>query len=183
METVIMNFGDNIRVINDSNNVPIAIPIGAIVRADVHEVHLKMLQRGIRSETLIAISEEMVLAADDRFKLILQVMRDIDSEDYDGLLERFNMINGTNPDSLRPTRDMLRVALRELARQEVNKMLNASRVTIREQGDEVTRKEVPPPPPPKQAPPKEDARSSEKKAAGTDNRSSKPRKKIVRVRL
>lgn len=158
MQTVLMNFGDNKRVISDVNNAPIQIDIGQMLEADVHPVHLGMIQRSLRSETLIVVDEDTLKYATQRFVDILWVLKHIDDEDYDTVLNRFNAINGPNPDSLRPTREMVRIACRELARKEVREMMDKrareeteaamagnNRVTIREQGDPVTRAEIVPP--------------------------------------
>jgi hypothetical protein len=172
MQTVLMNFGDNIRVINDAQNIPHAIDIGKIVELDVHEVHLRMLKAGVADETLIVVDHDMLKYASKRLVTIMECLHGLNGEDYDALLEKFNSINGPNPDNIRPTRDMLCIALRELARQEAAKMIRTSgrpsapasppKTFIREQGDEVTRQDQKPDKPKGQ---------------------SKPKAKIVRERL
>ena len=191
MEHVLMNFGDNARIVNTSNNVPVTIGIGEIVRADIHEVHAQMIQRALSTETMIVCDLEMAQSAPKKFGQVMAVLRDINQDDYDGLLERFNAINGPNPEELRPTRDMIRIALREIARQEVRKMMadrvmNNRRVVIHEQGDEVTRQDVPSPRPPEKTEDKPPTQT--KKAAGNANKKApkgqgKPKSKIKRERL
>lgn len=189
MEHVLMNFGDNQRVLQDSHGKEFRVGIGEIVRADVHPVHASMVQRGIADETMIVCDIEFAQNASRKLGQVMEVMRDLQQEDYDALLERFDKINGPNPEELRPSREMMRIALREIARQEVMQMLRnqrmAQRVTIHEQGDEVTRRE--PPPPPKDDKPK-GKDDKVKKAAGKADKTSgkgqgKPKSKIKRERL
>lgn len=144
MEHVLMNFGDNHRILNDSNGKEVRVGIGEIVRADIHPVHARMVQRGIADETMIICDMEFAQNATRKLGQVMECLRDLNQSDYDALLERFHKINGPNPDDLRPTREMLRIALREIARQEVMQMMRdqrmAQRVTIHEQGDERTRR-------------------------------------------
>ena len=182
MEHVLMNFGDNLRVVNASDGSSIPINIGEIVRADVHEVHAKMIQRGLATETLIICDMEFAQKATRKLGQVMEVMRDLNAEDYDGLLERFHKIAGPNPEELRPTREMLRIALREIARDEIRQMIDAQRVRIHEQGDEVTRQPVLPPP----SPPKDDKPKDKKASAAGEAKEKgqeKPKSKIKRERL
>jgi hypothetical protein len=190
MEHVLMNFGDNARVMQDSGGKSFTVGIGEIVRADIHPVHASMIQRAIGEETMIVCDMELAEKAGRRFGLVMQCLRDLDQEDYDALLVRFNEINGPNPDDLRPTRDMVRIALREIARQEVKRMLKAQRVRIHEQGDEVTRQEPPREKPPADKPPQGDrpAPGAPRKAAGAagadaPGESPRAKPKIKRERL
>lgn len=180
MEHVLMNFGDNLRVLNAPDGKPVQIGVGEIVRADIHEVHAKMIQKGIATETLIICDIEFARGASAKLGQVMQVLRDINTEDYDGLLERFHQINGQNPEELRPTRDMLRIALREIARTEMQKLMNGERVRIHEQGDAKTRQEVPPPPP-KDDKPKEQKASGATKAK--EKGQDKPKSPVKRERL
>jgi hypothetical protein len=190
MEHVLMNFGDNDRVLQDVAGKPITIGIGQIVRADIHPVHASMIQKAITEETLIVCDIEFAQHASRKFGQVMEVMRDIDQDDYDALLVRFNEINGPNPDDLRPTRDMVRIALREIARQEVKAMQRSQRVRIHEQGDEVTRQDPPREKPPADKPPQGDqpAPGAPRKAAGAADadapgESPRAKPKIKRERL
>jgi len=145
MEHVLMNFGDNVRIMQDSTGKPVQVGIGEIVRADINPIHAQMIAKGIADETLIICDIEFAKRASKKLGQVMTCLRDLNQENYDELLERFNAINGQNPEELRPTREMVRIALREIARHEVMKLLRnermAQRVTIHEQGDETTRQE------------------------------------------
>jgi hypothetical protein len=140
-----MNFGDNERVLSATDGSHVKIGIGEIVRADVHDIHAKMIKRGIADETLIICDMEFAQRANGKLGKVMTLMRDMSSEDYDGLLTRFNDVFGRDATDMRPTREEMRISLRDIARSEVQTMLQAQRVTIREQGDAVTRQDPPKP--------------------------------------
>lgn len=161
MQAQLLNFGDNTRVVNDIHNVAISIGIGQIVECDIHDVHFHMIRRAIATETLMVVPKEVRPSA--KLNAITELLRAIETEPYDELLVAFNKAlppPGLEEGLYRPTRDQIRMALREAARIEVAAVLRLqSRVTIREEGDKVTRQEVPPAPttkvePPKETPPK-----------------------------
>jgi hypothetical protein len=134
-----------------------------------------------------------------KLKGIMELLRGLDTEPYDELLAKFFETlppPGVEEGSYRPTRNMIRTALGEASRLEVAKALQLqSRVVIHEQGDAVTRQEIPPQPKPvvveapKQPPPvKEEAPPITKNAAPKRKRqkldtkqSSKPARKRERL--
>ena len=190
MEHVLMNFGDGARVLSDPSGANVRVDVGEIIRADIHDVHAKMIKAGIAKETLIICDVETAKDAGPVLAKTMACMRDMKSDDYDGLLERFNTIVGPNPNDLRPTREMMMIALRELARKEVKRLLNAAakRVHIQEQGDEVTRNDGRDPPrePPRQEPPQGDTAATGKPkqaAAPTTPGKGAAKRKIKRERL
>lgn len=143
----LLNFGANDRVVNDSSNNGFKIPVGALVTHDVHEVHYRMIKQAMANETLMIIPSECKLS--DKMQGIMDLLPQCNDAELDDLTSNFNKIMGHHPDGLRPTRDMIRIALREGARKEIKSTLmamaieiNAARVTIREEGDAVTRQPV-----------------------------------------
>lgn len=156
MQATLMNFGDNNRVVASSGGEQVMIGVGQIVRADIHEVHFNMIKQGIATDTLIAVPSDLKVS--EKLAGIMELYQDIDTEQNDRLLQRFESIMGPNPEALRPTRDMMRIAMREVARVEVRKSMmehlvrangslpqgaiDKTSARIREQGDETTRKEV-----------------------------------------
>lgn len=162
MQAQLLNFGDNTRVVNNIRNEAVSIGIGQIVECDIHDVHFHMIRRAIATETLMVVPKEVRPTA--KLNAITALLRSIETEPYDDLLLAFNKAlpaPGLEEGLYRPTRDQIRLALREAARIEVAAVLRLqSQVTIREEGDKVTRQEVPPAPttkiyePPKDTPPK-----------------------------
>lgn len=147
MQAYLMNFGDNTRVVNDMTNAAVSIGIGQIVECDIHDVHFHMIRRAVASETLMVVPKEVRMTA--KLSGIMELLRGIDTEPYDELLAAFFKVlppPNLEAGAYRPQRDMIRLALRDAARVEVAVALRLqSQVTIREQGDAVTRKDVPPP--------------------------------------
>lgn len=151
MQAFIINFGDNTRVVNDSTNVPMSIGIGELKECDIHDVHYHMIRRAIATETLLVVPKDV--RRTERLNAIMSLMREIQTEPYDDVLAKYNMLDhdehSDEPTKIRPTRDQMRQLLRDEARREVATALRLqSRVIIHEQGDEVTRKIVPPQEPP-----------------------------------
>lgn len=148
MQAFLMNFGDNSRVVNDAANAAVMIGIGKIVECDIHEVHFQMIRRAVGTETLMAVPRETRITP--RLRTIMDILIGIDTQPYDELLQAFFKAlppPGIEEGQYRPTRDMIRVALREAARKEVGAALQLqSKVNIREQGDAITR-QVPMPGP------------------------------------
>jgi hypothetical protein len=137
MQTVLINFGDAPRVVHDKRNRAITVLPGQMKSADINDAHYAMLKRG----TFMALPEEVVLPA--RVQDAMTLMGVVDTEEYDDLLKRFGDIAGRDPLKLRPTRDMIRLALRDIAQNAMAEIgvgaRAAGRVTIHEEGDEVTR--------------------------------------------
>lgn len=193
MQVSLMNFGGNTRVVNDMNNAAVSIGIGKIVECDIHDVHFHMIRRAVASETLMVVPKEVRMTP--KLVAIMDLLRGLDSEPYDELLAAFFKAlppPGVEEGQFRPTRDQIRLALLLASRREVAAALKLqSRVTIHEQGDEVTRKEPEQPtkqpekapevkeptPPPK---PKR-ARSSAPKRQTPDK--AVPKTKVKRERL
>lgn len=147
MQTTLMNFGDNSRVVSDINNGAILIGIGEIVECDIHDVHFNMIRRAIATETLMAVPKDV--RPTPKLKSIMELLRGLEVLPYDELLQKFFEVlppPGVEEGAYRPTRGMIRIALGEASRLEVAAALKLqSRVVIHEQGDKVTRQEVPPP--------------------------------------
>lgn len=146
MQAFLMNFGDNTRVVNDSSNTAVSIGIGELKECDIHDVHFHMIRRAIASETLLVVPKEVKKT--ERLGAIMNLMRELMTESYEDVLAKYNMLETTEDGEaprLRPTRDQMRLTLRDMARAEVAVALRLqSKVVIHEQGDEVTRRVVPP---------------------------------------
>lgn len=147
MKTTLMNFGDNIRVVSDVDGMQKSIGIGEMVTMDMHEVHYNMINAGSSTETLIIVPEDAEMS--DKLKGIMGLMAELREGDEAEMIARFTEVMGPNPDSLRPTRSMMQIALREVARKEVRTakaawIMSGKKVPIREEGDEETRKPAKP---------------------------------------
>lgn len=140
MQALLLNFGDNTRVVCDTKNNPLVIDIGRVVDADIHDLHFNMIRRAIKTDTLMVIPKGTRIS--EKLNSIIDVLRAVADEPYDTLLQRFNEVVPYDEDNgQRPTRDRIRMALVDLARYEVAKALHMqSQVFIHEQGDELTRK-------------------------------------------
>jgi hypothetical protein len=182
MQAQLLNFGDNTRVVNDIHNVAISIGIGQIVECDIHDVHFHMIRRAIATETLMVVPKEVRPSA--KLNAITELLRAIETEPYDELLVAFNKAlppPGLEEGLYRPTRDQIRMALREAARIEVAAVLRLqSRVTIREEGDKVTRQEVPPAPTPAKVEPPKDTPPKVKRTKANEKEPEAKPKKIAR---
>lgn len=183
IQAVLMNFGDNTRVVYDIKNKPFAIEIGQVVEADIHDVHFHMIKRGVATDTLMVVPKEAPISP--KLQAILDILKSIETDPYDQLLQKFNVVaaeirNEEVP--LQPARHMIRRLLRDLAKYEVAKALHmTSKVVIHEQGDETTRQVVPPPQPePKVVTPPPDDKAPAKKAQF--KRTNPPKKPVSKTR-
>jgi hypothetical protein len=144
MQATLLNFGDCTRVVCDTMNRPLAINIGEVVDMDIHEAHFHVIKRGVGTDSLMIVPKDVRVS--DKLQSIIDVLKAIETEPYDALLQRYNEVAPYMEDAdhaMRPSRDNMRVTLRDLARVEVGKALHMqSKVVIREQGDEVTRQPV-----------------------------------------
>ena len=152
MQAYLLNFGANTRVVNDSNNVAHSIGIGELKECDIHDVHFHMIRRAVATETLLVVPKDVKKT--EQLNAIMGLMKKLQVDAYDDVLMEYNLLGGNGDDNdeprVRPTRDQMMLVLRDMARKEVAAALRLqSKVTIREQGDEVTRREVPREPPPK----------------------------------
>lgn len=146
MQAFLLNFGDNTRVVCDSKNVAVAIGIGELKEFDIHDVHFHMIRRGVAKETLLVVPKEV--RRTERLDAVMTLMRELMTEPYDDVLAKYNLLGDEDPEhvKIRPTRDQMRHQLKDIARQEVAIALRLqSKVNIREEGDEVTRKPATPP--------------------------------------
>lgn len=181
MQVQLLNFGDNTRVVNDISNGPVSIGIGKLVECDIHDVHFHMIRRAIATETLMVVPKDVRKSA--RLVALMKLLEGLEVEPYDELLAGFNEVlppPGLEEQAYRPTRDQMRLALREASRKEVAAALQLqSRVTIREEGDKVTRQEVPPPAPAKEikTPEATTPPPKPKKAAAKAKAKAKPKAK------
>jgi outer membrane biosynthesis protein TonB len=142
MQATLLNFGDNTRVVCDTSNKPFEIGIGKIVEADLHDLHFNMIRQAVATDTLMVVPKETRMS--EKLRAITTMLEAIETAPYDELLKSFlDMVPGDgDTQSFRPTRHQMRTALATLARVEVGKALGlASRVVIREEGDEVTRRQ------------------------------------------
>lgn len=147
MRTTLMNFGDNIRVVSDVSGAQKSIAIGEMIAMDLHEVHYNMINAGSATDTLIIVPEDAEMS--DKLKGIMGLMAELREGDEAEMIQRFTEVMGPNPESLRPTRSMMQLALREVARKEVRTakaawIMSGKKVPIREEGDKETRKEPKP---------------------------------------
>lgn len=150
MQAALMNFGDNVRVVRDVRNQQVAVGIGEIKSLDIHEVHFNMIKNGQARETLLVVPQDV--KPTEKLAGIMELMPEVSTMDEHALLRRFTDICGPGPDgAVRPSRAMIRIALREAAREEARKTLfnsiaaekERTRATIREEGDSTTRQEAP----------------------------------------
>jgi len=146
MRAILMNFGDNTRVVHDVMNMPISVGIGKIRECDMHKVHYDMIRKGLATDTLMLVPADAEMPA--HLSLIMGVLEAVDTEPYDELLQRAVEVIGKENVKLRPNRDMIRVALRDLARELVSQIFAGvqpppPRVPIKEEGDEDTRNDPP----------------------------------------
>lgn len=141
MQVHLLNFGDNTRVVNDMNNAAVSVGIGEVKECDIHDVHFHMIRRAIASETLLVVPKDV--RKNERLTAIMSLMQELHTEPYDDVLAKYNVLEVAGEDEapkIRPTRDQMRLTLRDLARQEVAIALKLqSKVNIREEGDAVTR--------------------------------------------
>jgi hypothetical protein len=136
MQATMMNFGNNTRVVSASDGKPIRIEVGSIIDADIHEVHFNMIRNAVANETLLVVPKDV--KPTEKLAGIMELMKRVDTEEEHALIRRFTEIAGPNPENIRPTRGMIRIALREIARTESRKtMMNYvmgtnTKVNIRE---------------------------------------------------
>ena len=171
MQATLMNFGDSTRVICDVMNRPVAIDIGQVVETDICDAHFHLIKRGVHSESLMIVPKDSRMS--DKLQSIVDLMNAMATETYTDVMQRFTDIVPFDEDAdnaMRPSRETMRIALRDLARLEVAKQLGLQSkvitetppkrnddhmlrelipdapefkaVTIHEQGDEVTRQPV-----------------------------------------
>jgi hypothetical protein len=146
MQAFLLNFGDNTRVVSDSKNVAVSIGIGELKECDIHDVHYHMIRRAVAKETLLVVPKEVKRT--ERLNAIMTLMRELMTEPYEDVLAKYNLLGDDDPEhvKIRPTREQMRHQLKDIARQEVATALRLqSKVNIREEGDEVTRKPATPP--------------------------------------
>lgn len=139
MQIVLLNFSDASRSLVDRRNRTITVAVGEMKKADIHEPHYRMLKHG----TFLALPEEVEIP--ERTVAAVQLMGRVDTTPYDELLNQFWGLAGRDANKLRPTRAVIRLALRDIAQNAladigVGKHV-AQRVTINEQGDENTRRD------------------------------------------
>lgn len=150
MNIVLLNFSDAPRSLIDRRNRTITVAVGEMRRADIHEAHFGMLKRG----TFLALPGEVDIPA--RVTAAVELMGVVDTTQYDELLGKFWDLAGRDPNRLRPTRDYIRLALRDIAQNALAEIgvgkPAPQRVTITEEGDENTRRDPDDPPPPVREP-------------------------------
>lgn len=150
MQAYLLNFGANTRVVNDSSNMAVSIGIGELKECDIHDVHFHMIRRAVATETLLVVPKDVKKT--EQLSAIMGLMAKLQTEAYDEVLAEYNLLGGNGEDNedpkVRPSRDQMMLMLRDMARKEVATALRLqSKVIIREQGDDVTRRPVPRPEP------------------------------------
>lgn len=142
MQAMLMNFGDCTRVVCDSKNNPVVIDIGKVVDTDIHDAHFHLIKRGVATDTLMIVPKGAKIS--DKLQRIVALLKAIEEAPYDDVLREFNeVVPYDEENGARPARHEMRRLLRDQARYEVAKALHMqSKVTIHEQGDEVTRQPV-----------------------------------------
>lgn len=138
MHAVLMNFGDNTRVVYDTSNKPFAIDIGQIVEAEIQEVHFHMIRRAVGTDTLMIVPKDAKISP--KLQAIMDMLKSIETDPYDVVLQKFNEVGAEKRDEdhvpLKPTRSNMRRMLLDLAKFEVAKALHmTSKVVIKEEGD------------------------------------------------
>jgi hypothetical protein len=139
MQIVLLNFSDATRSLVDRRNRTVNVAVGEMKRADIHEAHFGMLKRG----TFLALPEEIEIP--EAVAAAVELMGVVSTTPYDELLTRFWGLAGKDASRLRPTRDFMRLALRDIAQNALASIGVGApapkRVTITEEGDEKTRQE------------------------------------------
>jgi hypothetical protein len=113
MKTMLMNFGDNVRIIYNSNRKAVSIGIGQARRVDLDESTVKFLKRCQETDTLlmVPVDEEMPAEVTELLSLI-EIMN---TGDYHTILTRMTaLIGAANMPSLQPNRHEMRNTLRDL---------------------------------------------------------------------
>lgn len=150
MQIVLLNFSDAPRSLNDRRNRTITVAVGEMKAADIHDIHYSMLKSG----TFLALPEEIEIP--ETVRQAVELMGVVSTTPYDELLTRFWGLAGKDASRLRPTRDMMRLALRDIAQNTLAEIgvgkPAPKRVTITEEGDEDTRREPGEQPPPVKEP-------------------------------
>lgn len=143
MQIVLLNFSDAPRSLVDRRNRVVKVAVGEMKAADIHETHYAMLKRG----TFLALPEEIDIP--ERVVAAVKLMGAVADTPYDELLKQFWGLAEKNANQLRPSRDVMRLALRDIAQNALAEIGVGApaprRVPIREEGDEETRKEPPEP--------------------------------------
>jgi hypothetical protein len=137
MQIVLLNFSDSPRSLVDRRNRTITVAVGEMRNADVHESHYRLLKNG----TFLALPQEIEIPS--TVVDALHLMSETATLTYDELLQKFWVLVGRDADLLRPSREYIRLALRDHAQ---NALAVAGvgkpapkRVSIVEQGDATTR--------------------------------------------
>ena len=115
LRVMLLNFGDNTRVVHDRHQRPRVINIGDALDVELDNGTVRMIRRGQdRGDTLIMVPIGTDVPPD--LARCAEVLRNVADSDYAEVLEAVNSICGADPNDLRPTRDMMRYRLREYAR-------------------------------------------------------------------
>ena len=137
MQIVLLNFSDAPRSLVDRRNRNVTVGVGEMKAADIHESHFAMLKRG----TFLALPEEITIP--ERTLAAVKLMGVVATIPYEELLQQFWGLAERDPHRLRPTRDEIRLALRDIAQDALATIgvgrPAPKRVSITEQGDENTR--------------------------------------------
>jgi hypothetical protein len=139
MQIVLLNFSDAPRSLVDRRNRTVVVAPGEMKAADIHEAHFNLLKRG----TFLALPEEVEIP--ERTLAAVRLMGAVNDTSYDELLTKFWGLADRDPDQLRPSRDTIRLALRDIAQNALAEIGVGGpaprRVPIREEGDENTRRD------------------------------------------
>jgi hypothetical protein len=150
MQIVLLNFSDAPRSLLDRRNRTVVVAVGEMKRADIHEAHFGMLKSG----TFLALPEEIDIPP--AVTQAVELMGAVPTTPYDELLTKFWGLAGKDANRLRPTRDMMRLALRDIAQNALAGIGVGApapkRVHINEEGDENTRRDPDEAPPPVKEP-------------------------------
>lgn len=111
---LLMNFGDNTRVIHDIDKIPVVINIGESRKIDLDDYTAGFIKKSQPTDTLmmVPISAEMP----PKLQELLSIMQALDNTFYDEILERCtNLLGPKNLPEMRPSRAALRSFLKDIA--------------------------------------------------------------------
>lgn len=115
MEVVLFNFGGNTRVFHDWQKKPVVVDIGKAVPCRLDYATARFIAKASKTDTVVLMAKERKLP--DELNEILNVLRGLDDQPYDVMLEAFHKIAGVNDDDRSPDRIVMRTVLSQRAAQ------------------------------------------------------------------
>ena len=113
MQTMLMNFGDNTRIVYGSNRKAMTIGIGQARRIDLDEPTMKFIKRAQETDTLLMVPIDEQMPSD--LVELLSILEVMSTGDYHAILSRMTaLIGADNMPGIQPNRHEMRNTLREL---------------------------------------------------------------------